>query len=214
MKQQSSPSPDVFREWRQAEDQFYAAVLADPDMYMAGVRLVRAIADSLVDIDDLDQLTVHYRDLDAGAYVADVVRRLERPQLALLDHGRAFGAAFRIRSQEIVYERHEREALRSIADARERGEDWAVLFAENTERNGVALFTRVEMHLASGVGMRTASELDWERGLVYVMEPLRLDRETGHILSNADTPGDEQEFSTLEDLQHASADFRRRESGA
>lgn len=206
------PSPDPHAEWRHAEDKFYGAVLANPDMYMAGVRLVRAIADSLGDVEDIEQLETRYDELDAS-YVSDVVRRLNEPRLALLDHARALGAAFRLRSQEIAHRRHGDEAKRRIAAAVEQGDEWVVLFEEDTERNGVAFFNRVEMHLASGAAFRTANELDWERGWVYVLEPMVLEVESGRIRSDVDPPGPRQEFTSMDDLDEALASLRDRPTG-
>ena len=68
---------------------------------MGALRLIRAIVDSLIDINDLDSLVLHYNKIDFN-YVTPIAKTLDLPQLAVLDYGLALSAAFYLRSQEIL----------------------------------------------------------------------------------------------------------------
>jgi hypothetical protein len=56
------------------------------------------------------------------------------------------------------------------------------------------------MHLPDGVGLYTAVELDWEKGRVYVVEPIMLDPATGEPLRGVTPPDPRREFATHEEL--------------
>ncbi|MFL5806604.1 MAG: hypothetical protein ACJ8CR_33360 [Roseiflexaceae bacterium] len=189
-------------ELRSIEDQFFRAVLNDSDSYMLGIRLVRAVADSLKPIADLATL-VEYFQRTGSDYVIPIADTLGAPQVMLLDYQLALGAAFYLRSQEIQ-EDGARADLRARLDAaRAQGQRWLVLDERETRRYGRTFFRRLEMRLSDGFGLYTASELDWEKGHLYVLEPMLLDTDTGQPRRGAAPPEPRQEFATYEELMRA-----------
>lgn len=194
-------------DWRAAEEHFYGSALADTNLYMVSLRLVRAIVDSLDDIHDLETLVERYGQTDAE-YVIPIAERLDIPQLVLLDYELALAAAFYLRSQEIVDAQAETEAKARIAQARAEGKAWVTLYESETKRNGFVFFDRLEMHLPDGRGLHVANEINWEKGRVYIVEPLMLDPETGRIRTDAEPPAPRQEFATREALMDEVEDLR------
>jgi len=189
-------------ELRSIEDQFFRSVLNDSDSYMLGIRLVRAVADSLKPIADLTTL-VEYFQRTGSDYVIPIADTLGAPQVMLLDYQLALGAAFYLRAQEIQ-EGSTRADLQARLDAaRAQGQRWLVLDERETRRYGRTFFRRLEMRLSDGFGLYTASELDWEKGHLYVLEPMLLDTDTGQPRRGIAPPEPRQEFATHEELMRA-----------
>src|SRR5574341_840711 len=94
---------EYLTELRKIEDRFYRTVLNDPDTYMLAIRLVRAIADSLKSIADLDTLVDRFQRTSSDD-VIPIADALNAPQVILLDYQLALGAAFYLRAQEIQEE--------------------------------------------------------------------------------------------------------------
>jgi hypothetical protein len=189
-------------EWRAIEDRFYRQVLNDPDLYMLGIRLVRAIADSLQEVDDLEALVERFQRTgsDEAAAIADT---LDAPQVVLLDCQLALGAAFYLRAQEIQERGARADFQARLADARARGLRWVALYDQETRRHGHTFFQRLEVRLSDGFSLRSASEMDWEKGRVYVLEPLLLDLDTGLPRRDIPAPAQRQEFATRAALTEA-----------
>lgn len=198
--------------WRRDEDRFYASVINNPELYMASIRLVRAVADTLGDSEDLEALVQQSRRIDAS-YVIPIAASLETPQLALLDYGLLLGAVFHLRSREVVEAQAQKRAAEIVAEARRRGEEWVVLYDEESLRNGYKVFKRLELHLSDGLALHTCNELDWEKGWVYALQPLMLDPQTGQILSGVQAPDPRAEFTTREELAVAVTRLREKYSG-
>jgi len=78
-----------------------------------------------------------------------------------------------------------------------------VIDERETRRYGRTFFWRLEMRLSDGFGLYTASELDWERGHIYVVEPMLLDPATSQPRRGAAPPAPRQEFATHEELIRA-----------
>ena len=189
-------------EWRAIEDRFYRQILNDPDLYMLGIRLVRAVADSLQEIDDLGTLVERFQRTgsDEAAAIADT---LDAPQVVLLDCQLALGAGFYLRAQEIQERGARADFQARLADARARGLRWVALYDQETRRHGHTFFQRLEMRLSDGFSLRSASEMDWEKGRVYVLEPLLLDLATGLPRRGVPAPAPRQEFATRTALMDA-----------
>ncbi|GAC1354885.1 MAG: hypothetical protein NVSMB42_12970 [Herpetosiphon sp.] len=83
------------------------------------------------------------------------------------------------------------------------GQQWVVLGSHETQRYGKTFFRRLEMHLPDGFSLLTTSELDWERGQIFVLEPMLLDPISGEQRRDVAVPEERQEFATHEDLQSA-----------
>jgi len=56
------------------------------------------------------------------------------------------------------------------------------------------------VHLSDGISLHIASELDFEKGRVYSLEPMVLDLKTGRIKKDSASPDPRQEFLTKENL--------------
>jgi hypothetical protein len=189
-------------ELRSIEDKFFRAILGDTDSYMLGIRLVRAVADSLKPIADLATL-VEYFQRTGSDYVIPIADALGAPQVMLLDYQLALGAAFYLRAQEIVEDSARADVGARLAAAHAQGQRWVVLDERETQRYGRTFFRRLEMRLPDGFGLYTASELDWERGHIYVVEPMLLDPTTSQPQRGAVPPEPRQEFATHEELMRA-----------
>jgi len=198
-------------EWRAMEDHFYRAVLNDPDLYMLGIRLVRAVADSLKAIADLETLITRFQQTGSDA-VATIAETLDAPQVVLIDYQLALGAAFYLRAQEIQEQGARADLEARLAAARAQGQRWVVLYDQETRRHGHAFFQRLEIRLPDGFSLRSADEMDWERGRVYVLEPLLLDLITGLPRRDVSPPEPRQEFATREDLARAVEALRQKYS--
>lgn len=197
--------------WRQAEDRFYASVLTMPEAYASGIRLVRALANRLDDVRDVEALLDAYRDTDVDD-VAEVAEELELSHRHFVDYELALDAAFYLRYQEVLEEQAEGDIRTRLTQARSEGEEWVVLYDNETRQRGHTFFQRLEMHLPDGIGLYTASELDWEKGRVYVVEPIVLDPDTGRPHRGVPPPEPRQEFETREELAAAVAAMREKYS--
>jgi hypothetical protein len=197
------------RAWREQESTFYGAALSEAELYMIGVKLVRAIADSLNTISDLGELVNHYSDVDVQ-YVLPIADSLDAPLAVFLDYASALGAGFYVRSQEILENQIQQQARERIQATSQTDGQWVTLYDEQTRRNGVTFFWRLEMHLRSGIGLQTTCELDWQQGRVYVLELLALDPATGRICREAKLPDSKQEFSTEDELTAAVAEAHQK----
>jgi hypothetical protein len=189
-------------ELRQVEDQFYRTILNDPETYMLGIQLVRAVADSLGSITDLATLIERFQ-RSSSEDVIPIADALEAPQVVLLDYQLALGAAFYLRAQEIQADQARAAILARLDEARAQGQCWVVLYEQAARRQGRTLFQRLEMHLPDGFGLHTASELDWEKGQIYLVEPLMLDPATGQIRSDVKLPESRRQFVTHEAMIQA-----------
>jgi len=194
-------------EWQAMEDRFFRAILNAADLYMLGIRLARAIAETLRSTDDLDALAARFQRTSSDD-VIPIADALDAPQTVLLDFPLALGAAFHLRAREIQ-EATAGATLQRRIEAARAGQDWVVLVESSTRHNGKSLFQRLEMHLPDGFGIHTASELDWERGLIYVLEPLLLDPQDGRRRTDAPPPAPPSEFASSEELHKAADDLRR-----
>lgn len=195
-------------QWRQAEDKFYASVMGAPELYTAGINLVRAITDQ-IDADRVEALLDAYNRLDIAA-VTEIAEATNLPQRDFLDYHLARESAFYLRYQEILEEKAKTEIQRRIDRARARSESWVTLYNNEQEGQGVTFFQRLDMHLPDGMGLYSAIELDWEKGRVYVVEPLVLDPHTGEPRREVKPPDPRQEFARREEMVTALAALRQK----
>ena len=197
--------------WRQAEDRFYGSVMNAPELYTEGIHLVRAIADSLKHVEDTAALAEAYPQTDIRR-VADIADGMELLLRDFLDYNLARDAAFYLRYREILEAKAQAEVLAQLAAARSRGDRWVTLYHNETPRQGFTFFQRLEMHVADGIGIYSAIELDWEKGRVYVVEPVALDPDTGLLQKGASAPDPRLEFATREEMIVAIAVLRKKYS--
>jgi hypothetical protein len=189
-------------ELRRTEDAYYRDVLGDPELYMLGIRLVRAIADSLQTLTSLEQLIARFRRTGSD-YVGPIADSLNTPRVMFLDYHKALGAAFYLRAQELDEDQARSDWLRRVAQAGQDDAGWILVYDLDQQRYGRKFFQRLEMHLPDGISLRTWSDLDWEKGLIYVVEPLALDPLTGKPRADARLAEPSQEFGTLETMRAA-----------
>jgi hypothetical protein len=196
-------------EWRTMEDRFYRTVMGAADLYMLGIRLVRAIADTLAPVDDLAALVERFGRTGTDD-VIPIADALDAPQVVLLDYQLALGAAFYLRAQEIQEARAEADLRQRIETARAQGHAWVVLADCETRRYGKVFFQRLEMRLPDGFGLLTSSEMDWERGRIYVVEPLLLDPHTGRRRTGTPPPELPRVCATPDEMWQVAAELRHK----
>lgn len=197
--------------WRKAEDKFYGAALSAPEIYTAGVQLVRGIANSLADVESVEALLEAYAD-STIQQVVDVAEALNITHRDFLDYNLARDAAFYLRHREILEAQAKAGVEARLAEAQRRGDEWVTLYHVEQEGRGVTFFQRLEMVLSTGVGIYSAIELDWEKGRMYVVEPMMLDPATGEPRRELPPPDPRQEFTTLVDMDEALAALRKKYS--
>ena len=160
-------------------------MVAQPDLVAGSLRLVREVADDLrevVTVEGLAEVWPRAAELvHAAAGREGMAGEPADPEIVA-------GAAFALRYRELVAEGGRREIRRRIDEARARGEAWVVL-----DEAGVAEapfpqpYRRVEMRLADGYALSLSAELDPDSGgIIYAVEGLRLDPDTGQSAGGAD----------------------------
>lgn len=204
--------PRLLSQWRQAEEKFYGAALSAPELYTAGLNLVRGLADSLSEATTVEALLEAYSRLSM-ATVAEIAERLEISHRDFLDYGLARQAAFYLRHREILEAQAKTEIAARLAEAEAGDEAWVTLYHVEQPGQGVTFFQRLELHRPDGLGLYSAIELDWEKGRVYVVEPLVLDPATGKPRRDQRPPDPRQEFRSHEEMQVALAALREKYSG-
>ena len=196
--------------WRQAEDKFFASIMNAVELYTEGIRLVRGIAND-IEVDDIENLPDAYTQMDIRR-IAAIAESLELIHRDFLDYNLARGAAFNLRHREILVAKSKAEIRARLAEAYERGEDWVTLYNIEQEWRSRNFFQRLDMHLPDGRGIFSASEFEWEKGWVYVAEPIVLEPTTGEPQREVQPPDPRQEFSSREELTAAVALLREKYS--
>lgn len=188
-------------QWRRGEERFFRSVMGDPDLYMAAIRLVRALADRVGEGNDLDGLVRRF-DREGVEEVRAVVEELGVPQLILLDHALARRAAYCLAAQAWREEQSRAVAASRLSEAREAGEEWVVLWRQDEIVNGHTFFERLEVHVPTGHAVRASHWVDMEKGWIWAMQPTSVDPESGRQINEA-TRQERLEFSSREDLERA-----------
>jgi hypothetical protein len=179
----STPSLEqAVRQWQTAEQRLYPAAMGVPEAYERYVALVRAVADDLAEVRDLQALADVY--LVAGGLAAAAARRRSISTRGL-QLEMAAGAAFCIRYREIVAEVRREEVARRVEAARAGGEQWVTVQETQPGPHGpFPPWRRVEMHLPEGTGLHIWMEESLERsGVEYGVEVVPLDPDTGQWLA-------------------------------
>lgn len=197
--------------WRKAEDKFYGSVLSAPELYTSGVRLVRGIANTLADVETVEALLDAYPQTTISQ-VSEVAESLDIIHRDFLDYHLARDSAFYLRHREILEAQAKTEIEARIVEAQTLGDEWVTLYNTEQEGQGITFFQRLEMHIPDGLGIYSAIELDWEKGRVYVVEPLLLDPATGEPQRQTRPPDPRQEFSSREDMLVRLAALRQKYS--
>jgi hypothetical protein len=149
-----------------------------PDLYERSVRLVRVVADELAGCLDMPAL------VEAWGGAAEIVHRAATEaglDLEGVDAGLIAGAGFSMRYRELAAGLAVTERLNRIRAAREAGEAWVrVEEIGSKETAGMMPWTWVDMHVASGAGLRQTMEADQTTGAPrYSLEVIALDPASG-----------------------------------
>jgi hypothetical protein len=173
--------PQLLSDWKAAEERLYPVVMVRPDLYERSVRMVRAVTDELAGCLDLPAL------VEAWQSAAEVVHRAASEaglDLEGLDAGLIAGAGFSMRYRELATAASRTERLDRIRAAAASGEAWVrVEEIGSRETAGMVPWTWVEMHVATGAGLRQTLEADPMTGAPrYSLEVVPLDPATGDRL--------------------------------
>ena len=195
------------RRWIDAEDRLHPVALADPETYQRYLRLVRIVADELTAARTHEQLVEAYGNADEI-----VGRAIAREGFAAdgLDLRLATAAAFGLRRREVTTELHDREVLRRVRAAEERGEPWVVI--EETGRvelGGFVPYRRLEMHLPDGAGLHSFVEPDPVVDVpVFGVQVVALDPRTGRGAAQAGRAPEPRTFTDRDQWESAMRDLR------
>ncbi len=165
--------------WNESERRLYPVATTNPDAYTAALGLVRAVADTLAEVGDLQELAQRWErrseTLDPALAAAGV------PAVYGLADSEVAGAGFALRRRELLAERAERGRRESIAAARRAGRDWAVVHEQGSLGAGLAdPYQCVELHLRTGLAVVSTVEPDPSTmAPTYVVMVTALDDEGG-----------------------------------
>lgn len=196
----------LIRRWEEAERRLYPSMVAQPDLVAGSLRLVREVADDLLEVVTVEGLAEVW---PRAAELVHAAAGREGMAGEPADPEIVAGAAFALRYRELVAEGGRREIRRRIDEARARGEAWVVL-----DEAGVAEapfpqpYRRLEMRLADGLGLLLSAELDPDSGgIVHAIEGVRLDPASGEMAGPAEPA--RRELADPEEWRRAGEDARR-----
>lgn len=154
----ADPTAVLVAHWNESERRLYPTATTNPDAYQSAVKLVRAVADTLVDVSDLGELAQRWEHRSA---VLDAAVRATGETVAYGLTEATAGCGFAIRRRELLNERAERERRERVAAARDAGETWAVIHEQGDLGSGLAdPYQRMEMHLPTGLAVVSMVEPD------------------------------------------------------
>lgn len=206
-------TPARMRRWREAETTFFGQAMADPDMYVASLAVVRGLADGLTDVTSEEELQAA-DETRGDDWLEARLAAIDVPHADWLDLDRARAAAFNLRLSELRVEIQKRTMAERLTAARQAGEDWVVVVDGEIGLPGQRTYQRVEIHSRAGVALSVWSERDWSRGETFWLEILRVDPATGARLPGAAPLEEPQSFHDHAALDRALARARRRHGPA
>jgi hypothetical protein len=159
--------------WRRAEATIYPTVMVNAVLYQQYLGVVRAVIDEMGDVSSEDELFTAWT--EHRAIAAEVVRRLAPSLGAVMDVDAVRDAAFCQRHRDITREQGKRLARRRLQEARERRDEWVVLFDDVTPMGS----HRLEMHVRTGRALHPSSQVDPEGRIRFELEVVQLDPRTG-----------------------------------
>ena len=198
---------ETLRRWRSGEQRLYPVATTRPDLYKSVIGVVRAVADHLAAVPDLDALLTTFRNTDRDAELdAAGVSRLDLSPEIDLDMVR--DAAYQVRARELEVRAAAERTETAIRRARAAGEPTAVIWAEG-ERDLWPPYRRVEMSLTTGRAVAVTTEMDPDTMMPrYAVESLELDPETGAVASD-EVLAPRREFTDPDEWRAAAAELRR-----
>ena len=176
----SDPTAVLVAYWNESERRLYPTATTNPDAYKSAVKLVRAVADALAPVADLEELARRWESrsdaLDEAAKATGEV-----PAYGL--DAEIAGAGFVLRRRELLAEQAEYRRLARIAAARRAGRDWAVVHEQGRLGSGlVDPYQCIELHLPTGLAMVSMVEPDPSTmSPVYVVTVTEMGDEQGSL---------------------------------
>ena len=176
---EEDPTAVLAAHWNESERRLYPVATTNPDSYTSAVRLVRAVADALAEVGDLNELAERWE--RRSEMVDEAVRATGDIAAYRLGESEVAGAGFAMRRRELLAERAERRRRERIAAARRAGQVWAVVHEQGDLGSGlVNPYQCVELHLATGLGVVSTVEPDPSTMLpTYVVMVVALGDEGG-----------------------------------
>ena len=154
----ADPTAVMAAHWNESERRLYPTATTNPDAYQSAVRLVRAVADALAAVTDLEDLAERWE--RRSALLDEAVRATGESIAYGLTEATA-GCGFAIRRRELLAERAERRRRESIDAARQAGKVWAVVHEQGDLGSGlVDPYQCMEMHLPTGLAVVSMVEPD------------------------------------------------------
>ena len=176
---EEDPTAVLAAHWNESERRLYPVATTNPDAYQSAVRLVRAVADALAELEDLDALAERWE--RRSEMVDEAVRATGDIAAYRLGESEVAGAGFAMRRRELLAERAERRRRERIAAARQAGQVWAVVHEQGDLGSGlVNPYQCIELHLATGLAVVSTVEPDPSTMLpTYVVMVVALGDEQG-----------------------------------
>ena len=154
----ADPTAVLAAHWNESERRLYPTATTNPDAYQSAVKLVRAVADALAAVSDLEDLAERWE--HRSTILDEAVRAIGVPVAYGLTEATA-GCGFAIRRRELLAERAERQRREIITAAREAGRPWAVIHEQGDLGSGLAdPYQCMEMHLPTGLAVVSMVEPD------------------------------------------------------
>ena len=154
----TDPTAVLAAHWNESERRLYPTATTNPDAYQSAVKLVRAVADALVDVSDLEELVQRWEYRSA---VLDAAVSATGETIAYGLTEATAGCGFAIRRRELLNERAERQRRESINAARQGGQVWTVIHEQGDLASGLAdPYQCMEMHLPTGLAVVSMVEPD------------------------------------------------------
>ena len=154
----ADPTAVLAAHWNESERRLYPTATTNPDAYQSAVRLVRAVADALAAVSDLQDLAERWE------HRADILDEAARATGEVAAYGlseETAGAGFLLRRRELLAEQAEHRRRERIAAARRSGQAWAVIHEQGDLRSGlVSPYQCIELHLPTGLAVVSMVEPD------------------------------------------------------
>ena len=194
----ADPTAVLAAHWNESERRLYPTATTNPDAYQSAVTLVRAVADALAAVADLEDLAERWEHRSA---ILDEAVRATGESIAYGLTEATAGCGFAVRRRELLAERAERQRRESISAARQAGRAWAVIHEQGDLGSGlVDPYQCMEVHLPTGLAVVSMVEPD-----PSTMTPLYVVTVTEMGEPGGDTPG--IGAGSFEDLETADVEL-------
>ena len=190
----ADPTAVLAAYWNESERRLYPTATTNPDAYKSAVKLVRAVADALAQVVDLEELAGRW---EVRAETLDEATKATGEVPAYGLDAEIAGAGFALRRRELLAEQAECLRQERIAAARREGRDWAVIHEHGRLGSGlIDPYQCVELHLPTGLAVVAMVEPDPSTmSTVYVVTVMEMSDEQGR------TP--DVEADSFDDLETA-----------